>query len=279
MGIDLEAIRNTGIGAAYRSAEILNSRLGRLTAVRKKGPTDLVTEADIESEKQIIQAIRARFPDHEILAEETGLNKKSASRYKWIIDPLDGTTNFAHGLPLFSISIAFAVEDETATGIVLNPVTGELFCAVSGKGATLNGRPIRVSGTGSVANSLLVTGFPYDAASKIKPLISRFEACLSAAGGIRRLGSAALDLCFVACGRFDGFWEESLKPWDTAAGALIAKEDGAVVTDFHGSPYQMNDIQILATNGLIHEEMRSLLKAGQTVARAGEATPRDEKNF
>ncbi len=259
MTIDIEHIRNTGIGAAYRSAEVLNRCLGRLTSVHKKGPKDLVTEADIESEKQIIQTIRARFPDHGILAEESGCDQNSASPYQWIIDPLDGTTNFAHGLPIFSISIAFAVKEKTAVGIVLNPVTGELFCAVSGKGASLNGRPIRVSTTEKVSDSLLVTGFPYDAALHVKPLISRFEACLSASRGIRRLGSAALDLCFVACGRFDGFWEENLNPWDTAAGALIAREAGGRVTDFDGNLYTTDKKQILATNGRIHKGMQSLL--------------------
>ncbi|MDA8403484.1 MAG: inositol monophosphatase family protein [Desulfobacteraceae bacterium] len=258
--MDLERIKHTGIGAAYKSAAILNHYLGNLTSVRKKGPIDLVTEADIESEKSIIQTIRLRFPDHEFMAEESGLTRTAPSPCQWIIDPLDGTTNFTHRIPIFCTSIAFAVNDEVLVGVVLNPVSGELFTAVRGKGAFLNSTPIHVSDKKNISESLLVTGFPYNIAQSVEPTLGRFKNCLEAAQGIRRLGSAALDLCFVACGRFEGFWEENLKPWDTAAGVLIAEEAGARVTDFSGNPYALDKKEILATNNHIHEEMQFLLE-------------------
>ncbi len=260
MQLDLTYVNTVAVGAAYAGAATLNRYLGNLTFVRKKGPSDLVTEADIESEKKIIDTLRYRFPDHQILAEESGLNGINESGGLWIIDPLDGTTNFAHQLPFFSVSIAFAVNGEMSVGVVLNPVSGELFSAVKGKGATLNGHEIRVTQQDKISECLLVTGFPYDKEKEIKPLMARFENCLKAARGIRRLGSAALDLCFVACGRFDGFWEENLKPWDTAAGTLIAREAGAKITDFSGTDYDIKKNEILATNGLIHKDMELLMR-------------------
>lgn len=258
--MDFEKIKNTGISAAYKSAEILNHYLGRLPAIRKKGPNDLVTIADIESEKKIIETIRLQFPDHEIVAEESGLNKTSSSACQWIVDPLDGTTNFAHQIPIFSISIAFALNNDVVVGIILNPVTGELFTAISGDGAKLNGKPIRVSDEKNISDSLLVTGFPYDVESILDPAMTRFKRCILSSRGVRRLGSAALDLCFIACGRFDGFWEENLKPWDTAAGMLIAKEAGAKITDFSGAPCTLNEKEILATNSHIHDDLKLLLE-------------------
>jgi myo-inositol-1(or 4)-monophosphatase len=259
MDPDLEYVKNVGVGAAYAGAKVLNSYLGKLTSVHKKGPSDLVTQADIESEKQIIDILRYRFPDHQILAEESGLSRTNDSGCLWIIDPLDGTTNFAHQLPFFSISIAFAFNGEVVVGVVLNPVSGELFSAVKGNGAALNGHVIQVTHQEKISECLLVTGFPYDKDKELKPLMARFENCLKAARGIRRLGSAALDLCFVACGRFDGFWEENLKPWDTAAGTLIAREAGARVTDFSGVDYTLDMNEILATNSLIHKDMELLM--------------------
>ncbi len=258
--MDLNLIKNTAIGAAYKSAEIINNFSGKLTRVSKKGPIDLVTEADIASEKNIIAEIRRRFPDHEILAEESGLNQTGKSACRWIIDPLDGTTNFAHQIPLFAVSIAFAVDNEINVGIVLNPVSGELFTAVRGQGATLNGTAIEVSRQKDISESLLATGFPYDVKQMLDPVMLRFKQCIAASQGIRRLGSAALDLCFVACGRFEGFWEENLNPWDTAAGWLIAEEAGARVTDFSGNPYDLNQKEIMATNSHIHDELQSTLE-------------------
>ena len=257
--MELERIKRTGVAAAYKGAAVLRTRFGKITQVKKKGAIDLVTEADLESEAQIIAAIRAVYPDHEMLAEESGLNK-GVSSYRWFIDPLDGTTNFAHQLPIFTISIAFAIQDVVSVGIVLNPVSGELFTATKDQGAELNGKPIRVSSSPRVSESLLVTGFPYNVIELYDSIITRYGRCLRAARGIRRLGSAALDLCFVACGRFDGFWEQNLKPWDSAAGAIIAKEAGARVTDFADQSYSLQQKEILATNGHIHREMLALLE-------------------
>lgn len=252
-------MKNVGIKAAYRGAGVLNHYFGRLPEIRKKGPDDLVTRADIESEKEIIDTIRSAYPDHAIMAEESG-DDNGDSSCRWIIDPLDGTTNYAHEIPIFAISIAFAIENALTVGIVLNPVSGELFTSVREAGAALNGHPIRVSGQPRLSESLLVTGFPYDAKACTDPLMTRFERCLSATQGVRRMGSAAIDLCYVACGRFEGFWEEGLKPWDTAAGTLIAREAGAWVTDFSGNPYEITDREILATNGQIHKDLLLLME-------------------
>lgn len=257
MIMNLNSILKVGIEAARHSSEILLSHFGKLSHIAKKGAIDLVTEADIGSEKVIIDTIRAHFPTHAILAEESGMTQGDS--YCWIIDPLDGTTNYAHQLGLFGISIAFAVDSDISAGIVLNPVTDELFAAVKGQGATLNGEPIHVSDTDSVSESLLVTGFPYNLKEQLPELMSRFTRCLRASQGVRRLGSAALDLCFVASGRFDGFWEQNLKPWDTAAGMLIAREAGSSVTDFSNKPFTVDCAQILATNGKIHKQLLSLL--------------------
>ena len=257
--MDYNYIKNTAIGAAYGSGKILCSHLGNLERVDKKGPQDLVTPADIASENHILETLREKFPDHDVLAEESGDRTGGKNGCQWIIDPLDGTTNFAHQLPVFSVSIAFAKDGKLRVGVVLNPATGELFTAVADQGASLNGRPIKVSDCRKLSESLLVTGFPYDVKEDTAPYMKRFEQCLKAAMGIRRLGSAALDLCFVACGRFEGFWEQNLKPWDTAAGTLIAREAGALVTDFSGAPYDPEKKEILATNGHMHEALRSIL--------------------
>lgn len=257
--MDINYINRVAIAAAYRSGKILKSYFGNLAHIRKKGAIDLVTEADTESENAIIEFIHEKFPDHSFLAEESGLTQGDTSR-QWIIDPLDGTINFAHQLPIFSISIAFAYHGEILTGVVFNPVNGELFSAVSGQGATLNNRPLLVSDTKILSESLLVTGFPYDLLSIFEEIAFRLDRCLQHAQGIRRLGSAALDLCYIACGRFDGFWEQNLNPWDTAAAFLIASESGAVITDFANNPFTINKKEIVATNGHIHMEMLSLLK-------------------
>lgn len=256
--MELEAIAKISLAAANRGAEVLRSQFGKILNIQKKNITDLVTSADIESEQAIIQTIRRRYPGHAILAEESGI-RGGENDCQWIIDPLDGTTNFAHGVGIFSISIAFAFKQEIVTGIVLNPESGELFSAIKGSGAMLNGTPIQVSGSQIVQDSLLVTGFPYEVKPVLPELMIRFSHCLKAARGIRRLGSAALDLCFVACGRFDGYWEENLKPWDTAAGMLIATEAGARITDFSDRPYRIDYNEILATNRQIHDEMLALL--------------------
>lgn len=261
--MDIEQIKQVGIRAAYRGGEILKRHFGHLSAVGKKGLIDLVTVADIESEKAIVDSIRSAFPDHSILAEEVGL-LEGRPETRWIIDPLDGTTNFAHSLSIFAVSIAFLHRGTTVFGIVLNPCSGEMFAAVKDQGASLNNQTIDVSSAATVRDALLVTGFPYDLDRMTSKILERFARCLPAAQGIRRLGSAALDLCYVACGRFDGFWEENLKPWDTAAGMLIAMEAGAHISDFEGQPFDIDKKQILATNGHIHSEMLTLLNIEDT---------------
>ena len=261
--MDIDYIKRTGIAAAYEGGKVLRSYFGQKPEILKKGAIDLVTRADTASEEAIIETIRSRFPDHAILGEESGLDTgghENKSQNRWIIDPLDGTTNFAHELGFFSVSIAFERDGEIVIGVVLNPENGELFSAVAGEGAFLNNRPITVSGATSVGESLLVTGFPYDLPPIFHQLQSRFSTCLKNAQGIRRLGSAALDLCYLACGRFDGFWEQNLHPWDTAAGLRIAEEAGARVTDFSNNSFSIDKDEILATNGHIHEEMITMLE-------------------
>ena len=257
--MDIEDAKRIGIEAIYSGARVLRNHFGRIAQINQKGAFDLVTEADTESEKQIMETILKAFPDHAILAEESGVNKGTAE-YKWLTDPLDGTTNYVHQLPLFTIAIALAVRDKIELGLILNPMDGELYSAIAGKGAELNGKPIKVSSNASVSNSLLVTGFPYDFNEIVEPAMKRFSVFQQASQGVRRLGSAALDLCYVACGRFDGFWEQNLKPWEKAAGAIIATEAGAVITDFSNQPFSINQKEILVSNGKIHQEMLSLLK-------------------
>ena len=217
--MNIDDIKRVGMSAAYKGGEVLRTHFGNLEAINKKGAIDLVTEADIESEKVIIESIRRSFPEHSVLAEESGLERGRQAEL-WIIDPLDGTTNFAHRLQIFCVSIAFEYQGELLFGIVLNPESGELFTAAKGEGASLNGKPITTSDVGNLSDSLLVTGFPYNHQEMLAPLMNRFTRCLTASQGLRRLGSAALDLCYIACGRFEGFWEQNLKPWDTAAGTL-----------------------------------------------------------
>jgi myo-inositol-1(or 4)-monophosphatase len=257
--MNLERIKQVALAATHVSGEILRSRYGKISSIAKKGRIDLVTEADTQSEKAIISTIRSCFPSHSILAEESGRTVDD-TRFQWIIDPLDGTTNFAHELPLFTSSIAFAEDGEVKVGIVHNPVSGELFTAAYDEGTFLNGKKVSVTTQHSLSECLLVTGFPYNFKDIVDEVLPRFARCLSEAQGVRRLGSAALDLCYVACGRFDGFWEQNLNPWDTAAGVLICREAGAMVTDFSGRSFDLEMKELLATNGNIHEDMLSLLK-------------------
>ena len=257
--MDLDLIKRTAVAAAYRGAEVLRSYFGKSPTVKKKSVIDLVTEADTASEEAIVKTIRSRFPDHAVLAEESGASGKH-SEYQWIIDPLDGTTNFAHQLPIYAVSIGFSFGGRIVAGVVLNPASGELFTATAEESARLNGKPIRVSSVESVEDSLLVTGFPYNVRELLPEITRRMQNCLRLAQGVRRLGSAALDLCYVACGRFEGFWEQYLNPWDTAAGTCIAEAAGAVVTDFSSRPYSIGAEEILATNGRIHAQMIAMLE-------------------
>lgn len=257
--MDLDSTKRVAIAAAYQGGRILAAKLGRIARIEHKGLIDLVTEADRASERCIVDTIRHQFPRHGLLAEESGATRGSADGL-WIIDPLDGTTNFAHGLPTCCVSIAFVCEEEVQIGVVLAPFSNELFVAVRGRGAYRNSRPIRVADTPKLLDSLLVTGFPYNVRDILEPTMQRFSRCLAASRGLRRLGSAALDLCYVAAGRFEAFWEENLKPWDTAAGALIVDEAGGRVTDFSNQRFHPTDSQTtLATNGRLHAAMLKLL--------------------
>jgi len=244
--------------AAREAGKILRDYLGKVNEVEYKAKNSLVTEVDKLAEELIIKIIKSNFPSHDIFAEESGRNKKT-SNYLWIIDPLDGTTNYAHTYPVFSISIALEVDDTVRMGIVYDPMRDELFSAELGKGANINGNAIKVSKTKTVEESLLCTGFTHENEWMVEENLRHFQNFIRKARAVRRDGSAALDLCYVACQRYDGFWELGLHPWDTAAGYLILKEAGGRVTDFSGNEFKIHFEEILASNGIIHEEMMQIL--------------------
>jgi len=244
---------------AQAAGKILLGYLGRDLKIAYKGPGNLVTEADKKSEEYIVQRLHALYPDHQILAEE-GKGVENPSAWKWVIDPLDGTTNFAHGFPAFCVSIGLEVDGEIKIGVVYDPVRSHLFSASHGKGAWLNGNVIQVSSVASLSKSLLVTGFAYDARENEKNNFDHFIDFTLRSHGVRRTGSAAIDLCYVALGWFDGYWELKLSPWDTAAGSLIVKESGGVVSNFKGEPFSFYMKEIIASNGKIHQEMIQTLE-------------------
>jgi myo-inositol-1(or 4)-monophosphatase len=255
---------DVAVRAARAGGRVLRRYYAGHFRVEYKGELDLLTEADQEAERAVLRIIRRAFPDHRFLAEESGgpSGRDDETPYKWIIDPLDGTTNFAHTFPMFCVSIALEVHGEIRLGVVYDPVRRELFTAEKGSGARLNGRPISVSRTGALDRALLVTGFAYNVRRVSDNNLNHFSNFILRAQGVRRSGTAALDLCYVASGRFDGFWELNLSPWDTAAGTIIAKEAGAVITDFAGKPFDIYQKQILASNGKIHNEMKEVLRKG-----------------
>jgi myo-inositol-1(or 4)-monophosphatase len=233
---------------------------GTFKISNKEGINNLVTEVDTKSETKIIEVIRAHYPEHAIISEEVGA-LEAPSPYKWIIDPIDGTVNFAHGIPICCVSIALTLNNEPILGAVYNPMMNELFFAEKGMGATLNDIPIHVSEKKEFRKACLVTGFPYKWPDNTREHpIKVFERLILQGLPIRRLGSAAIDLCWVACGRFDGFWEYNLSAWDVAAGYLIVQEAGGRITNFDGAPYSVYDRETLATNGLIHEAMLAHIK-------------------
>ncbi len=237
---------------------------GRASGFRvdKKGRIDLVTEVDLECERMCRSTIAERFPEHDILAEEleTGPSSRAASRHRWVFDPLDGTTNYAHGLPIFCASLAIEIDGRAAVAAIFDPTRQELFTAERGEGAFLNGTPLVVSATPVLLDSLLVTGFPYDVHERSAELVGLFDAFLKEARAVRRLGSAALDLCYVAAGRFDGFWEQQLRPWDVAAGALIVAEAGGRITGMDGSAFDASAAHLVASNGHVHPEMMDVIR-------------------
>ena len=247
----------TAVEAVIRAGEVQMAHFGREFRVDKKGVIDLVTEIDIEIERGFRAMIAERFPDHAVLGEEFGAGD-SAGRVPslcWVFDPIDGTTNYAHGLPIFCSSLAFEVDGQPLVAAIYDPTRRELFTAERGQGAWLNGAPLRVSSAESLIDSLLVTGFHYDVQKDPGEVIGLFAAFISRSRAVRRLGSAALDLCYVAAGRFDGFWERKLQPWDVAAGALIVAEAGGQVTAMSGGPCGSREGSVLASNGLIHAPM------------------------
>jgi myo-inositol-1(or 4)-monophosphatase len=258
----MESFRDLAVRVARTAGQILQKRVGRTKRIDYKGAVNLVTEMDFLSEKIIVSEIRRHHPDHGFLAEEKA-REQTVSPYRWIIDPLDGTTNYAHGYPVYGVSIALEKKEEIVLGVVYDPSRDEIFVAQKGKGARLNGRRIRVSSVPELSRSLLATGFPYDLRENPVNNFDHFQNFAYRVHAVRRSGSAALDLCYVAAGRFDGFWEMKLGPWDLAAGSLMVQEGGGKVTDFRGRPPGLDGSYILASNGRIHGEMIKVLKKGR----------------
>jgi myo-inositol-1(or 4)-monophosphatase len=243
--------------AARAAAVVVRADFERPKEVSYKGEVDLVTESDRKSEAIIVGLLRKHFPDHAIVAEEGSEGAAAGAKYCWYVDPIDGTTNFVHGYPCVGISIGLLENGEPIAAAVMNPIAGELFTAAQGKGTCLNGKPVHVSPVKRLAESLVVTGFPTDQRKKSINMDFYWEFTLRS-HGVRRDGSAALDLCSVACGRLESFWEFGLKSWDTAAGILLVTEAGGTVTDISGGPFHPGGPEMIASNGLIHEEMKQV---------------------
>jgi myo-inositol-1(or 4)-monophosphatase len=251
---------NFAIETARDAGQILLEKFGRKITITKKGDINLVTEADLASEALIIERIKSYYPKHSILAEEAGnaVIIGDGTTWKWIIDPLDGTTNYAHGYPCFCVTLALEHAGEIVLGVTFDPTRNELFAAERGCGASLNNKPIRVSETEDLGNALIVTGFPYDFKDR-EDFARHLTDFLLLSRGVRRDGSAAIDLAYVACGRFDGFWEEGLNAWDVAAGVLLIEEAGGQVSYYDGSPFSIYKPPICASNGLLHAQMLKVL--------------------
>lgn len=256
------------VDAAREAGELLITEFDRPQQLSYKGEVDIVTEADRKSESLIVTRLLNRFPGHAILGEEGGTTGAGGARYRWLVDPLDGTTNFAHGFPVFAVSIGLLEDGEPLIGAVYNPVTRDMFTAMKGEGAFRGQKRIRVSSVETLSKSLLATGFPSHKRTQ-NPNIHYYWEFTLRSHGVRRAGSAALDLCSVACGQFEGFWEFGLKPWDTAAGMLIVREAGGTVSDFSGGPYHPGDPELLVSNGLIHDEMKALAVEIRALGKSG----------
>jgi myo-inositol-1(or 4)-monophosphatase len=261
----MNLIKEIAFKAAREAGALLRERAGKILNIDYKSAFNIVTDADRESERLVIGIISERFPDDQILGEESGAHETASNR-RWIIDPLDGTTNYAHGYPFFSVSIGFEEQGEMRFGVVYNPIADEMFWAEQGKGAYLNDKPIKVSQHTKLATSLLATGFPADTATAKLSNLVEFAKATDLSMGVRRDGSAALDLSYVACGRLDGFWELKLAQWDLAAGTLIVREAGGSVTNLTGGPFDIRTGHVLATNNLIHEELVQALAFGEQIA-------------
>lgn len=259
---DIDTVLETAVTAARRAGDILREGWSHPKHIRFKGEINLVTEYDLKSEQIIVDVISSRFPGHDIIAEEGGEHDRH-SNFRWYIDPLDGTTNFAHGFPVFCTSIAFAEKRPEGpliqAGVVYDPLRDEMFTAVRGGGSFLNGKPLSVSREDDLNRALVATGFPYDVRENPDGMLARFKNMIMSAQGIRRAGAAAIDLAWVAAGRIDGYWESGLWPWDTAAGMLLVEEAGGKVTDYGGGLYNPHLKEILATNGRVHYTMVKVL--------------------
>ncbi len=254
------------IETARQAGQLLRARFEQQhTVASKSSPIDLLTEADLASERLIVARIRQRFPTHAIRAEEMAAGAQVSDVF-WLIDPLDGTTNYAHGFPIFSVVIALAYRDEVQIGVTYDPLRDELFTAQRGAGAFLNGRRLRVSQAAHLGQALVATGFPYDRATNPQNNLGPFNQIMPRVRGIRRGGSAALDLAYVAAGRLDGYWEFWLNPWDWAAGALLVTEAGGTVTDVAGNPWRLDSRSMVATNGLLHGELLRAVNEGLPTA-------------
>ncbi len=256
----------TAAEIVLRAGDMQLAHFGVGVAVTKKGPIDLVTEVDIEIERMFRRLIGERFPTHAILAEELPNHpiRDSAAGYRWVFDPIDGTVNYVHGLPFFCASLALEIDGVPSVGAVYDPLRQELYAAERGMGARLNGAPLHVSTADELTSALLCTGFPYDVREHVGETMELFGAFVGQARAVRRLGSAALDLCYVAAGRLDGFWERGLHPWDTAAGALIVAEAGGRISGTRGEPFESLAGHIVASNGRIHEAMLATIGACDT---------------
>lgn len=262
----------SAIDIVLAAGAIQASRFGGGIRIDKKGTIDLVTEVDLEVEAMFRRTISERFPGHDVLAEEFGdMGQGRGSGYCWIFDPVDGTTNYAHGLPIFCSALALEIDGVLSVAAVYDPMREELFTAEAGGGAFLNGRRVQVSSTGVMVDAALVTGFPYDVHQDPGRIVALFGEFISRARAIRRLGSAALDLCYVAAGRLDGFWEERLRPWDVAAAGLIVAEAGGRVTGLDGAPFDPRAGHLLASNAVLHDQMLAIV-SGARAARARNRT-------
>jgi myo-inositol-1(or 4)-monophosphatase len=257
----MESIERVAIRAARAAGRIHLKRLSHTNISRKTNAIDLVTEADHEAEAAVIDVLLRAFPDHTILAEEGSGNSETAGEHRWIIDPLDGTTNFAHSYPQFCVSIAYERRGRIQLAVILDALKRELFVARRGAGASLNRKPLRVSHVRTLDMSLLATGFPYDRRERRRFYLCFWEGFMLRTHGVRRTGSAALDLAWVACGRVDAFWEFGLKPWDVAAGSLLVEEAGGHVSNMDGTALDLGGGQIIASNGRLHQEMIETLAA------------------